>query len=338
MKHRIRIVIGLLLLVSLIFSFGCHTKEAPSSSTASQAASTLKNTASQPTDAAPTDDGKTTTPSVTEPHKHSYTQKTTAATCKQNGSVTYTCNCGNSYQTVIPATYAHDFKTDRVTSNGLSFDAEVCSHCGLIALAHGNADGSLSGGNSKVKYYVTGIVGGNFEIVVYGNGAMPNFSKTDLPMWNEYLQDARKITVADGITTIGSYAFFCPDNSHSVQVTMADSVKTIKAHGLNLKLAALTLGAGVERLEDFAIGKTPSIYWPKVLRYVADSSFGSIPIYYEGTADQFYAISLHTGTKTETVKAYLERIKAENDWMLSSFSFYVNAKNITDTKNPLKLA
>ncbi|MCD7769529.1 MAG: right-handed parallel beta-helix repeat-containing protein [Oscillospiraceae bacterium] len=67
-------------------------------------------------------------PDYVAPHEHVYTSAVTKeATCTEEGEITYTCECGDSYTEVIPAT-GHSYK--------LSYDAEtdsyawICEICG----------------------------------------------------------------------------------------------------------------------------------------------------------------------------------------------------------------
>ena len=63
------------------------------------------------------------------PHTHSYTPSvTTEATCTTDGETTWTCSCGDSYTTPIPAT-GHTFQT--LTINGQKA-AERCIKCGFL--------------------------------------------------------------------------------------------------------------------------------------------------------------------------------------------------------------
>ena len=69
-------------------------------------------------------------------HTHNYTSKITkAATCTQAGVMTYSCICGSTYTTTIPAT-GHSFGAWVVTKEATASNAGVkerkCSKCGLV--------------------------------------------------------------------------------------------------------------------------------------------------------------------------------------------------------------
>ena len=82
---------------------------------------------------------------------HTYQTKTVQATCGSDGYVLHKCkDCSESYKSnIVHATNEHNFKsTDR-------WDY-ICVKCGLNVIEHGNYDGSRSGGNNNIKYYITG--------------------------------------------------------------------------------------------------------------------------------------------------------------------------------------
>lgn len=63
------------------------------------------------------------------PHTHSYTPSaTTEATCTTDGETTWTCSCGDSYTTPIPAP-GHTFQTLTINSQKA---VERCIKCGFL--------------------------------------------------------------------------------------------------------------------------------------------------------------------------------------------------------------
>ena len=265
-----------------------------------------------------------------KPHLHSVvTDAAVAATCKSTGltegSHCKTCGKTLSAQAAIPKTYNHKFVQSQ---NGLY----ACSVCNLKVAEHGNADGSLSGGNSKVKYYVTGDIenGTYYEIVIWGSGAIPDFRFTDLPMWYDYLPYATKITVASGITAIGSHAFFHPEAQKNCQFEMADTVRIIKSNAINLKINNLVLGSGVVSVEADAFLNVTAIYIPKSVEKWYPDVLGNETIFYEGTLEEFYQIKVNSYGKITTMKNHLESL---DDTWISNIHIYVNAKSINDTNH-----
>lgn len=274
-------------------------------------------------------------------HKHLYSASVTPATCTAEGYTEYKCQCGDSYiGSRVPKSF-HNFVSSKKTVGGITYNTYVCTVCGEEAFAHGNADGSLSGGNNRVKFYVTGKVaatGGikksDYHIVIYGQGAMPDFAKDEEPMWQDYLYDAVKITVASGITTIGSYAFNCPGGTTKITFDMADSVKTIKANSINLNMQSITLGKGVERIEEKITGKNMTgIYLPKTLKYfggLGSSWKTDTVIYFEGTKEQFLNIQTRYYNKTTTLNNLFDSVY-KNGRTSPYCQVFVNCKKIFDT-------
>lgn len=67
------------------------------------------------------------------------------------------------------------------------------------------------------------IQGGHLKI--YGTGAMPDYSETNLPPWYGYADSILAIEVAEGITRIGAFAFMQLENAQ--MVSMGHTVLTI---------------------------------------------------------------------------------------------------------------
>lgn len=137
---------------------------------------------------------------------HSYESQVVEQSCGVDGCVLYKCACGDSYKTdVVRATNMHDFQ---LNDSGVGYS---CGKCGLQVVIHGNADGSLRGGNDRVKFYITGPVTESpipRTLVIYGKGDMPDFSKDSYPMWaDSYMYEVTTVIIESEITSIGNYAF-----------------------------------------------------------------------------------------------------------------------------------
>ena len=279
----------------------------------------------------------TATFTIGSPTAHRYTSSVVEATCNSEGYTLYTCKCGDSYKdNVKPQTYDHAFEKGRVTlSNGWNIEAYICKNCSLEALAWGTADGSMPGGKNKVYYYVTGdyVNRKDYEIVIYGKGNMPNLIRNEYPMWYDYLISPKKIIIADGVTSIGSYNFYHPNNKTKVEYCISDTVTTIKADALQLKADEIVLGRGVRVIESSGIAydKVKTVYLPKSLEYIYSLSLRSV-YFYEGTIEQLYAIKTGPSYRPSTLGSYFESIFAEYQ---STFYFYVNAEDINDRRDPL---
>ncbi|MBR2010546.1 MAG: MerR family transcriptional regulator [Clostridia bacterium] len=270
---------------------------------------------------------------TTVPKTEDHTPVTDAAvpaTCKDagltEGSHCLVCNKIFVEQVTIPSKNDHKFVR---LETGWSYE---CSQCGFEVIEHGNADGSLAGGNNRVKYYVTGDWENykNFEIVIYGEGAMPNFSEYILPPWHGYLYNTVKITIKEGITSIGRYAFYDPDAIGLCNFVMASSVKTIKSHAISLNIKNIVLGDGVEFVESFGIGNIDSIYVPRSVKKLYIGVLESAVYFYEGTLEEFYKIELYIYNQSITVEDYIAMYYQDH---ISGIHIYLQAKNISDTSH-----
>lgn len=144
------------------------------------------------------------------PTKHTYTAFTVTETCGTKGYTLYRCMCGDFYQKdFVSATERHNFvkNSDRAGYH--------CTGCHMEVCEHGNVDGSIWGGNDKVKYYITGsastLVSIPRTLVIYGEGDMPAFRNEEqgMPLWEAgfYFQDITTVRITKGITSIGRLAF-----------------------------------------------------------------------------------------------------------------------------------
>lgn len=146
-----------------------------------------------------------------QPHVHSYkSELLREATCVQEGIMKYTCDCGDQYTEVIEklmhSEYVVSGKEPTATSPGLT-EGKVCAVCGEItqpqqeippigAVAHGT-HGNL-----------TWVLTDDGELIISGEGDMavaPDY----LYPWLEigYVSQIKKLTIAEGITSIARGAF-----------------------------------------------------------------------------------------------------------------------------------
>lgn len=138
------------------------------------------------------------------PHDE-YLVESVDATCDTDGYRRHACrSCGRERLEWVECPDAeHVFITTPQFGDG------KCSVCGLVVCQRGNADGSLSGGNSFVKYYVTGATdaGDDFlrTLVIYGTGPMPDYP--DPPVWASSALNIGAVVIKRGVTAIGRHAF-----------------------------------------------------------------------------------------------------------------------------------
>lgn len=128
-----------------------------------------------------------------------------SATCDTDGYEKYRCkDCGRERrERLVCPDLEHTFVTTPQFGDG------ECSACGLVVCLWGNADGSWSGGNEAVKYYITGATDDESPrtLVIWGEGAMTNFRSGDVwyPRWAG--ESFETVIIKKGVTRLGKYAF-----------------------------------------------------------------------------------------------------------------------------------
>ena len=256
---------------------------------------------------------------------HSYTEREVQQTCGADGGIIHECVCGYSYKTdVISATNKHNFQPNSNTSG------YTCNTCGIKVVQHGNADGTLSGGNNNVKYYVkvTSDELNTFEIVIHGNGNMPDFSKDEHPPWYDYLDKTVQITIAEGITSIGKYAFYYPYPTVNCNIVMSDTVKIIELNSIYLKMNKLIIGSGVTSVESNTFNSVNSLYIPKSVKKLNPGVLLLVGnCFYEGTLNDFYKIKTDYYNSEIPLGTYIANL---DDALASNIFIYVEAKDISD--------
>ena len=274
-----------------------------------------------------------------DPLSHSYKSRTVLPTCGEDGYTLHYCVCGDSYKdSVIPQTHDHDFRTGRGSGKNsegemISYDAYICTKCELEAIYYGNSDGTIPSRKTNCRYYVTGNIPDHkdFTLVIHGSGEMPSFSKTEQPMWYDYLLSIKKIIVAEGITSVGSYAFYHPDSTCTVEYSLPDSLKTVNTYGIRINTRQLILGNSVETVYANAlpVNQFARIYLPASLKFIY--GFNSSPIYlYAGSTERLLSVKTSYYNSTVTLGEWLSSL---GDTPLP-FSIYVNAENVNDNEEP----
>ena len=193
----------------------------------------------------PGDDDTPTTPDDDEQHEHSYTSEvTTQPTCTQEGVMTYTCTCGDSYTEAIP-TIAHTYVDG------------VCTECG--APEPQPTEGlvfTLS--EDEMEYAVTRYRGAATE--VYIPATYEGLPVTSIGM--SAFQLCRSLTsviIPDSITSIGEWAFY--NCSSLTSITIPDSVTSIGMSAFQecSSLTSITIPDSVTSIELMAFYNCSSL-------------------------------------------------------------------------------
>lgn len=91
-------------------------------------------------------------------------------------------------------------------------------------LACVSADGNCGADGDNVKWQLSC----DGELLIYGNGAMANYSSNfELP-WYEKINNIKSVIIEDGVTSIGDYAFYFSD--YLVSIEIPNSVTSIGSY------------------------------------------------------------------------------------------------------------
>ena len=112
---------------------------------------------------------------------------------------------------------------------------------------------------------------------IRGTGEMEDYSVQDAPPWSEYRESIVQITVEEGASRIGRYAFF--GFSELKEVHLPRSLRRVNemAFGYCYRLPVLTLPEGVEHMEESIVYRCPGltrIQLPGSIRLIEGSFAG----------------------------------------------------------------
>lgn len=114
------------------------------------------------------------------------------------------------------------------------------------------------------------------KLIIAGNGEMAQYSENNPAPWYEFRDQIRVITVENGVTSIGKYAFY--GLSSAVSASLADSVKTIGNHAFFecIALKMISLGGGIETIRDNAFESCEALRTlklPNTLKTIGTKAF-----------------------------------------------------------------
>ena len=195
-------------------------------------------------------------------HEHYYEGTvTTPNTCTEDGVMTYSCACGEAepYTEVIPASHSYD-------------DEGVCTVCGEVYLLTGECGENLTwemdwNGNLTIK----GTGDMYHYLVSYGADKYP-------APWYDYRDKVTTITVEDGVTSIGNYAFYyC---QYATELTLPESVTALGSNSFSscYGLTEVALPDGITEIPDscfYYCGALTDVQWPASLTAIGGNAFNS---------------------------------------------------------------
>ncbi|MBP5203694.1 MAG: leucine-rich repeat protein [Candidatus Methanomethylophilaceae archaeon] len=115
-------------------------------------------------------------------------------------------------------------------------------------------------------------------LTVSGNGAIPDGSGSS--PWNAFKDAARSIVVGDGITSVGSKAFYGFENVQSVSIGASVSSIGSKAFAYCGSLESLEIPGNVRTVEGYAFyhGGIKSLAFDKGVKTIGEGAFQGCPI------------------------------------------------------------
>lgn len=139
------------------------------------------------------------------------------------------------------------------------------------------AGGSYSGNGNQTLYavwgYPTGSCGTNAtwtfspddkSLTISGTGAMNDYSATSTAPWNAYIDNIDTINIADGITSIGNYAFSGCKNVTSLN--LPSSVTDIGEYAFSgcSALTTINIPSGVTAIEKYTFNNCAALTAPEL--------------------------------------------------------------------------
>lgn len=162
---------------------------------------------------------------------HTYESSVSEPSCDEQGYSTHTCSaCGSSYKDAYTEPLGHDYQ------NG------VCTRCEELELDGAVIDSGTSG--DKITWTLT--EGGTLTIT--GTGPMGECGNITRP-WDDYEFDVKKIIISEGITNIGTYAFYQFQYLETIEIpSTITGIKEMAFDWCN-RLKSITLPEGLKYID-----------------------------------------------------------------------------------------
>ena len=168
-------------------------------------------------------------------HTHAFRTVVTAPACTAGGHTAYTCTvCGNVYTADKTPAAGHDFGAWEVTTpstaDTVGTQTRVCARCGYTETRPVSAlfSGACGAHGDNVTWSLDTATG---ELTVDGTGETADYAYFNHAPWYDLRAYIRSVTVEDGVTHIGSYAF-C-DCGKIACITIPGSVTTVGDYAFN---------------------------------------------------------------------------------------------------------
>lgn len=200
---------------------------------------------------------------------HHYTTTVVPPTCTHYGYTRHTCTdsgCDIYYMDAYTDPLGHAWNEGSGTHTAWTY---TCTRCGETRTVY-NITGSCGSGVYWSLNTDTGILS------IYGKGTMSNYSRT--PPWNSYKDSIRHVVIDEGVTSIGSYAFYEHAAIETVEIP-----STVRSLGLGSfcwceNLQAVHIPEGVTSIPEdcfWACLSMTELTLPSTLRSIGQGAFYS---------------------------------------------------------------
>ncbi|MCR5485330.1 MAG: leucine-rich repeat domain-containing protein, partial [Clostridiales bacterium] len=162
-------------------------------------------------------------------------------------------------------------------------------------------------------------------LTIDGNGKMASYTSSNRPGWYDYKDQITSVTVSEGVTSIGNYAF--RDCSAMTDASLPSSLKTIGQNAFGASgLTSITIPENVTKLDNMAFGGCKDL---TTINYNATSltSVTGTPFSLAGAERK--PVSVVFGDSVQTIPDDLFKANYDN-WMLNitSVTFGSSVKTI----------
>ena len=250
-------------------------------------------------------------------HTHSYKAVVTAPTCTEKGYTTHTCACGDSYVDTYTDALGHAWDNGKVTKEPTETETGVktftCTRCGETKTEVIPATGVVASGTCGAEgdgSNLTWTLDSEGVLTISGSGGMHDYDGPSSPPWYRSRSMVKSAVIADGVTSIGEWAFFGCGSLTSV--TIPNSVTSIGWLAFNgcTSLTSVTIPDGVTIINDAVFNgctSLTSVTIPDSVTSIGGSAFYNCTsltdVYYAGSEAQWKAISISSTENDDLLTA-----------------------------------